>query len=159
MRDTLFPEYFIDQLQQTVGTLSGPLKIAGQIILRPEFEDIKKAIEGDQLQLSRDRAAARNREFKNSNTQKHPPAELVVALFIARHFYDHCYGERGYRMLCENSSLHQFMGQLGISNFPSRNTIHEQISALSEQTLKLFHQAVLNCVKACGLDDFFSNNY
>ena len=46
------------------------------------------------------------------------------------------------------------MGNLGIGSFPSRNTIHEQISGLSEQTLKLFHQAILNCVKACGLDDF-----
>jgi len=154
MYNTLFPEYFIEELQQTAGILSGPLKIAGQIILLPEFEAIKKSIEDDQLQLSRDRATARNREFKNSDTKKHPPAELVVALFIARHFYDNCYGERGYRMLCENSSLHQFVGRLGIGKFPSRNKIHEQISALSEQTLKLFHQAVLNCVKACGLDDF-----
>lgn len=154
INDTLFPGYFIEELQQTVGILSGPLKIAGQIILLPEFEAIKKSIEVDQLQLSKDRAATRNREFKNSNTQKHPPAELVVALFIARHFYDNCYGDRGYSMLCENNSLHQFIGRLGIGKFPSRNTIHEQISALSEKTLKLFHQAVLNCVKACGLDDF-----
>jgi hypothetical protein len=154
INDTLFPEYFIEELQQTVGILSGPLKIAGQIILLPKFEAIKKSIEVDQLQLSNDRAATRNREFKNSNTQKHPPAELVVALFIARHFYDNCYGDRGYSMLCENNSLHQFIGRLGIGKFPSRNTIHEQISALSEQTLKLFHQAVLNCVKACGMDDF-----
>ena len=154
MYDTLFPEYFIEELQQTAGILSGPLKIAGQIILSPEFEAIKSGIEDDQLQMSKNRAAARNRVFKNSNTQKNPPAELVVALFIARHFYDNCYGERGYRMLCENSSLHQFMGNLGIGSFPSRNTIHEQISGLSEQTLKLFHQAILNCVKACGLDDF-----
>ena len=154
INDTLFPEYFIEELQQTVGILSGPLKIAGQIILLPKFEAIKKSIEVDQLQLSNDRAATRNSEFKNSNTQKHPPAELVVALFIARHFYDNCYGDRGYSMLCENNSLHQFIGRLGIGKFPSRNTIHEQISALSEQTLKLFHQAVLNCVKACGMDDF-----
>ena len=154
MNDTLFPKYFIAELQQTAGILSGPLKIAGQIILLPEFAVIKKSIEDDQLQLSKDRAVVRNREFKNSSTQKHPPAELVVALFIARHFYDNCYGERGYSMLCENSSLHQFIGRLGIGKFPSRNTIHEQISALSEATLKLFHQAVLNCVKACGLDDF-----
>ena len=154
INDTLFPEYFIEELQQTVGILSGPLKIAGQIILLPEFEAIKKSIEVDQLQLSKDRAATRNREFNNSNTQKHPPAKLVVALFIARHFYGNCYGDRGYSMLCENNSLHQFIGRLGIGKFPSRNTIHEQISALSEKTLKLFHQAVLNCVKACGLDDF-----
>ena len=154
MYDTLFPEYFIEELRQTIGILSGPLKIAGQIILRPEFQEIKKAIEDDQLQLSKDRAATRNREFKNSSTQKHPPAELVVALFIARHFYDNCYGERGYSMLCENSSLQQFIGRLGIGSFPSRNTIHEQVSALSEKTLNLFHQAILNCVKECGLDDF-----
>jgi len=154
INDTLFPEYFIEELQQTVGILSGPLKIAGQIILLPEFAAIKKSIEVDQLQLSKDRAAARNREFKNSNTQKHPPAELVVALFIARHFYDNCYGERGYSMLCENSSLQQFMGRLGIGSFPSRNTIHEQIAALSEHTFKLFHQTILKCVKECGLDDF-----
>ena len=74
MYDTLFPEYFIEELRQTIGILSGPLKIAGQIILRPEFQEIKKAIEDDQLQLSKDRAATRNREFKNSSTQKHPPA-------------------------------------------------------------------------------------
>lgn len=154
INDTLFPEYFIQELQQTAGILSGPLKIAGQIILRPEFQEIKKAIEDDQLQLSKDRAAARNREFKNSSTQKHPPAELLVALFIARHFYDNCYGERGYSMLCENSSLQQFVGRLGIGSFPSRNTIHEQITALSEYTLKLFHRAILKCVKECGLDDF-----
>ena len=65
MYDTLFPEYFIEELQQTAGILSGPLKIAGQIILLPEFEAIKKSIEVDQLQLSKNRAAARNREFKN----------------------------------------------------------------------------------------------
>ncbi len=57
-------------------------------------------------------------------------------------------------MLCENSSLQQFVGRLGIGSFPSRNTIHEQITALSEYTLKLFHQAILKCVKECGLDDF-----
>ncbi|EDM28496.1 putative transposase for insertion sequence isrm17 [Lentisphaera araneosa HTCC2155] len=154
MNDTLFSEYFIGELQQTAGILSGPLKIAGEIILLPEFEGIRKAIESDQFQLSMDRAATKNREFKNGNTKKHPPAELVVALFIARHFYNNCYGERGYSMLCENSSLHQFIGRLGIGKFPSRNTIHEQISALSEHTLTLFHQAILNCVKACDLDDF-----
>ena len=52
INDTLFPEYFIEELQQTVGILSGPLKIAGQIILLPTFEAIKKVIEVDQLQLS-----------------------------------------------------------------------------------------------------------
>jgi len=154
MNHTLFPEYFIEELQQTVGILSGPLKIAGKIILLPEFEEIRKSIESDQLQLSKDRAAAQNREFKNANTKKHPPAELVVALFIARHFYGNCYGERGYSMLCENACLHQFIGRLGIGKFPSRNTIHEQVSSLSEQTLKLFHKAILHCVKVSGLDDF-----
>lgn len=154
MYDNLFPEYFIAELQQTAGILSGPLKIAGKIILLPEFEEIRKSIESDQLQLSKDRATAKNRDFKNANTKNHPPAELVVALFIARHFYDNCYGKRGYSMLCENSSLHQFIGRLGIGKFPSRNTIHEQVSALSEQTLKLFHKAILNCINGCDLDDF-----
>lgn len=68
MYDTLFPEYFIEELQQTAGILSGPLKIAGQIILSPEFEAIKSGIKDDQLQMSKNRAAARNRVFKNSNS-------------------------------------------------------------------------------------------
>ena len=58
----------------------------------------------DQLHLSQSRALSRNRDFQNSRSQKHPPAQLLVAFLIARHFYDNCYGERGYCMLCENSS-------------------------------------------------------
>lgn len=154
MNDTLFPEYFIEELRQTAGILSGPLKIAGQIILRPDFEKIEASIKNDQLHLSESRALSRNRGFQNSGGQKHPSAQLVVAFFIARHFYDNCYGERGYRMLCENSSLQDFIGRLGLSSFPSRNTIHEQINALSEQTLELFHQSILSCVEESGLDDF-----
>ena len=51
MNDTLFPEYFIEELRQTAGILSGPLKIAGQIILRPDFEKIEASIKNDQLHL------------------------------------------------------------------------------------------------------------
>ena len=46
MNDTLFPEYFIEELRQTAGILSGPLKIAGQIILRPDIEKIEASIKG-----------------------------------------------------------------------------------------------------------------
>ena len=93
MNDTLFPEYLIEELRQTAGILSGPLKIAGQIILRPDFEKIEASIKNDQLHLSESRALSRNRGFQNSGAQKHPSAQLVVAFFIARHFYDNCYGD------------------------------------------------------------------
>lgn len=151
---TLFPEFFNDKLKETAGILSGPLSIAGKILQNPDFDEIQKSIENDQRELSKSRAAARNREFKEKDTNKHPPAELVVALFIGRHFYGKCFGKRGYEMLCENSSLQQFIARLGIATFPSRSTIHEQVSMLSENSLRLFHQAILKCVKDSELDDF-----
>ena len=82
MNDTLFPEYFIEELRQTAGILSGPLKIAGQIILRPDFEKIEVSIKNDQLHLSESRALSRNCGFQNSGGQKHPSVQLVVAFFI-----------------------------------------------------------------------------
>ena len=43
MNDTLFLEYFIVELRQTAGILGDPLKIAGQIILRPDFKKVEES--------------------------------------------------------------------------------------------------------------------
>ena len=91
MQYTLFPEHFLQELQQTAGILDGPLRIAGQILQSAEFLEIKKSIEQDQRKLSEKRAAKRNREFKGIKSKEHLPVELVLALFIARHFYDNCF--------------------------------------------------------------------
>ena len=78
MNDTLFPEYFIEELRQTAGILSGPLKIAGQIILRPDFEKIEASIKNDQLHLSESRALSRNRGFKIAGDRNIPQRSWLL---------------------------------------------------------------------------------
>ena len=154
MEYTLFPGFCLEKLQEAAGILEGPLEIAATILQNAQFSEIRTSIENDQKTKSLERAQKRGLEFRNGKTKSHMKPELVVAFFIARNFYNDCYGSRGYQLMCENSSLQKFIAKMGLVSFPKKNTIHDQISLLSERSFFLFNKATLNCVQQEGLDDF-----
>mgnify|MGYP000628030779 CR=1 FL=1 len=153
MNDTLFPEYFRQELKKCVGILAGPLQIIGKILLDASSHELKRAVRKDQEAVSIQRAKDRNREYSGLGSQKHMRVELVIAFCVARNFYPNIFGTRGFSLMLESDSLKEYLASLGVSSFPSKNAIHDQVTGISESTLTLLNNLILKHVQQSGLDD------
>jgi IS5 family transposase len=155
MQDTLFPEYFIEKLQNFGGLLGIPLQILKRLI-RHEGSEVLDLIREDQscgLQRKYEkRYGARERSFGGPSVLD---PEVVLYFAVARAFNSDCFGERGYCRLLENSSLQYCLGCFEMSRFPGRSTIHEHLGFLSVETLEELNKLILSAVASEGLDDFF----
>ena len=103
MQDTLFPEYFIDQLQKFAGTLGIPLQLVKRLVLLPSsevLEQIRQDQESGLLKKYNSRYGDRERGSGGPSTMD---PEVLLYLVVARAFNHDCFGERGYRSLIENN--------------------------------------------------------
>lgn len=155
MQRTLFSEYFCEKLTQSEGILAAPLQITESLLFDDSSDDFLEGVKNDQKVVSEKRAQKRKRKLSGTGSgNTHMSAELVAFFCVARSFYPDIYGERGYKMLRESSSLNEFLALYETSKYPGRSTIHEQLSSLSEETLTSFWRCILNVASREDMDDF-----
>ena len=155
MQVTLFHDYFLEELEKTEGFLSQPLKVLHEFMGTASGAKILEMIKSDQRFYG---------ELKKSSRGSLAPleragrpgmqAEVIFVFLVARGFLAGTYGERSYGILKENKAVLKTLAMYGVSNFPGRSTIHENLSLLSTSTLNSIMEFQIQLVKEEGLDDF-----
>lgn len=155
MQTTLFPDYFLEELEKTEGFLSQPLKIVARFLDTDSGFAILKMIASDQKKHGETKKLRRcGSEILSRSGRSPMPAPVVFILLVARGFISGCYGKRGYGFLRENHALLRALSRYGISQFPGRSTIHENLGLLSRETLREIFCFQLAMIQNEGLDDF-----
>ncbi|NQZ56074.1 MAG: transposase [Lentisphaeraceae bacterium] len=153
MQLSLFPEYFLDILDKCEGILAAPLQITQRLLWDDCSIPFLNSLKKDQHTVSKKRAEKRKRTLSGKGGSKDMAPHLVAFFCVARAFYPDIYGERGYKMILESSSIKETLAQHEVKKFPGRSTIHDQLSNLSEETLTLFWQCLLEVISREELDD------
>lgn len=156
MQDMLLTDYFLDQLSKCEGLLAGPLKICQQLLRCGLAEEVIDEVRKDQEKLRKRRAGRRKKTFnrKRKGGPKPMQPEVVMVFCLVRGFYPDIYGERGFAKVLECRSLLEALAVFGLTKMPSRSSVHEQLTCLTEDTLKAFNRMVLLTAKEEQLDDF-----
>jgi len=155
MQVTLFPDYFLEELEKTEGFLSQPLKVLHEFMATSSGLQILEMIKSDQRFHGELKKATRGSLVPLERPGRpRMQAEVIFVFLVARGFLSGIYGERSYSLLKENKALLKALAIYGVSNFPGRSTIHENLSLLSTNTLNCILEFQIQLVREEGLDDF-----
>lgn len=153
MQDILFPSYFQLTFDQNEGSFGLPGEILSQL-LKYRGVEILRRVSSDQQKGLDEIYGKRYQETRIQKRREVLNPEALLYFVLARSFFTNCYGERGYGLMLENSSLQKCLSKLGLSKMPARSTLHEHLNFLSEETLDFINSSILSTVKNEGLDNF-----
>lgn len=155
MQVTLFPEYFLEELEKTEGFLSQPLKVLHEFMSTASGLKLLEMIKSDQKFHGELKKASRGSLAPLERSGRPGmQAEVIFVFLVARGFLSGIYGDRSYRLLKENKAVLTALAMYGVSSFPGRSTIHENLSLLSINTLNCILEFQIQLVRKEGFDDF-----
>lgn len=129
MQFTLFPEYFLEELEKTEGFLSQPLKILHEFMSTSQGLKLLEMIKSDQRFHGELKKASRGSFAPLERSGRSVmQAEVIFIFLVARGFLSGIYGDRSYSLLKENKAVLKALAMYGVSTFPGRSTIYENLS-------------------------------